>query len=113
MAPPTAQRHKPPTISKVGILPNSIYNRKGPIGIISRSGTLTYELSFLLSQAGFGQSTVVGVGGETPVTGIDTVETAMMFEKDDETKLIVAVGGRSGGRRRGETGQGYTGGQDN
>jgi len=80
-----------PTVSKVGILPNSIYNRKGPIGIISRSGTLTYELSYLLSQAGLGQSTVVGVGGD-PITGIDTVETAMMFEKDEETKLIVAVG---------------------
>ncbi|KUO93895.1 MAG: hypothetical protein AT713_02590 [Caldivirga sp. JCHS_4] len=80
-----------PTISKVGILPNSVYTRKGPVGIISRSGTLTYEISYHLTQAGFGQSTVVGVGGD-PIIGTDMVEAALMFENDSETKYLVVIG---------------------
>jgi len=80
-----------PTISKVGILPNSVYTRKGPVGIISRSGTLTYEISYHLTQAGFGQSTVVGVGGD-PIIGTDMVEAALMFENDPETKYLVVIG---------------------
>jgi len=80
-----------PTISKVGILPNSVYTRKGPVGIISRSGTLTYEISYHLTQAGFGQSTVVGIGGD-PIVGTDMVEAALMFENDPETKYLVVIG---------------------
>jgi len=80
-----------PTISKVGILPNSVYTRKGPVGIISRSGTLTYEISYHLTQAGFGQSTVVGIGGD-PIIGTDMVEAALMFENDPETKYLVVIG---------------------
>ncbi len=80
-----------PTISKVGIMPNSVYTKKGPIGIISRSGTLTYEISYHLTQAGFGQSTVIGIGGD-PIIGTDMVEAALMFENDPETKYLVVIG---------------------
>ncbi|MGC8571389.1 succinate--CoA ligase subunit alpha [Caldivirga sp.] len=80
-----------PTVSKVGILPNSVYVKKGPVGIISRSGTLTYEISYHLTQAGFGQSTVVGIGGD-PIIGTDMVEAALMYENDPETKYLVVIG---------------------
>lgn len=80
-----------PTISKVGIMPNNVYTRKGPVGIISRSGTLTYEISYHLTQAGLGQSTVIGIGGD-PIIGTDMVEAALMFENDPETKYLVVIG---------------------
>lgn len=80
-----------PLKSKVGILPNHIYTKSGPVGIISRSGTLTYEISYHLTQAGIGQSTVVGIGGD-PIIGTDMIEVVRMFEEDPETKYIVAIG---------------------
>ncbi|MCG2864080.1 MAG: succinate--CoA ligase subunit alpha [Vulcanisaeta sp.] len=80
-----------PLKSKVGILPNHIYTKSGPVGIVSRSGTLTYEISYHLTQAGIGQSTVVGVGGD-PIVGTDMVEVIKMFEEDPETKYIVVIG---------------------
>jgi succinyl-CoA synthetase alpha subunit len=61
------------------------------VGIVSRSGTLTYEISYHLTQAGIGQSTVVGVGGD-PIVGTDMVEVIRMFEEDPETKYIVVIG---------------------
>ncbi len=80
-----------PLRSKVGILPNHIYTRSGPVGIVSRSGTLTYEISYHLTQAGIGQSTVVGIGGD-PIIGTDTLEVVKMFEEDPETRYIVVIG---------------------
>ncbi|WP_054856720.1 succinate--CoA ligase subunit alpha [Vulcanisaeta sp. JCM 16159] len=80
-----------PLRSKVGILPNHIYTKSGPVGIVSRSGTLTYEISYHLTQAGIGQSTVVGIGGD-PIIGTDTLEVVKMFEEDPETKYIVVIG---------------------
>ncbi len=80
-----------PLRSKVGILPNHIYTKSGPVGIISRSGTLTYEISYHLTQAGIGQSTVVGIGGD-PIIGTDMLEAIKMFEEDPETKYIVVIG---------------------
>ena len=80
-----------PLKSKVGILPNHIYTRSGPVGIVSRSGTLTYEISYHLTQAGIGQSTVVGIGGD-PIIGTDMLEAVRMFEEDPETKYIVVIG---------------------
>jgi succinyl-CoA synthetase alpha subunit len=80
-----------PLKSKVGILPNHIYTKSGPVGIVSRSGTLTYEISYHLTQAGIGQSTVVGIGGD-PIIGTDTLEVVKMFEEDPETKYIVVIG---------------------
>jgi succinyl-CoA synthetase alpha subunit len=80
-----------PLKSKVGILPNHIYTKSGPVGIVSRSGTLTYEISYHLTQAGIGQSTVVGIGGD-PIIGTDMIEVVRMFEEDPETKYIVVIG---------------------
>jgi succinyl-CoA synthetase alpha subunit len=79
-----------PGESKVGIMPGQIFS-KGNVGIISRSGTLTYEIAWVLSKAGLGQSTAVGVGGD-PVIGRDTVEIIEMFEADPGTNAIVVIG---------------------
>ncbi len=75
---------------KVGIMPARSFS-PGSVGIVSRSGTLTYEISEALSKAGMGQSTVVGIGGD-PVVGLDFIEVVEMFNKDPETKAIVVVG---------------------
>jgi succinyl-CoA synthetase alpha subunit len=79
-----------PDASKVGIMPGHIFSR-GNVGMVSRSGTLTYEIAWVLTKAGFGQSTAVGIGGD-PVTGRDILEIVDMFEKDPDTKAIVAIG---------------------
>jgi succinyl-CoA synthetase alpha subunit len=79
-----------PGKTKVGILPNGIF-LKGNIGIASRSGTLTYEIVNSLSEAGLGQSTCVGLGGD-PIIGTTFIEALEAFEKDKETKAIVLVG---------------------
>ncbi|MEX2701611.1 MAG: succinate--CoA ligase subunit alpha [Candidatus Baldrarchaeota archaeon] len=75
---------------KLGIMPGHIFKR-GPIGIISRSGTLTYEIASNLTKAGFGQSTCLGIGGD-PIIGVNFVEALEMFANDHETKAVVLIG---------------------
>jgi len=79
-----------PGRSKVGILPGSIF-QPGPVGVVSRSGTLTYEVAYQLSQAGLGQSTVIGLGGD-PIIGTRFVDVLELFEADPETQAIVLIG---------------------
>jgi succinyl-CoA synthetase alpha subunit len=75
---------------KLGIMPAYIHE-PGPIGLISRSGTLTYEAVFQLSQQGLGQSTCIGIGGD-PVGGLDFVACLELFEKDPQTEGVVLIG---------------------
>jgi succinyl-CoA synthetase alpha subunit len=79
-----------PGETKVGIMPGHIF-KKGNVGMLSRSGTLTYEIAWVLSKAGLGQSTAVGIGGD-PVIGKDVIEIVDLFENDPETQAIVAIG---------------------
>jgi succinyl-CoA synthetase alpha subunit len=79
-----------PGKSKVGIMPDAIH-KPGPVGVISRSGTLTYEVVAYLSAAGWGQSTCVGIGGD-PVKGVGFVELLGLFEADEETSAVVLIG---------------------
>jgi succinyl-CoA synthetase alpha subunit len=79
-----------PGKSLVGIMPTLVF-KEGNTGVISRSGTLTYELVYNLTEKGIGQSTAVGVGGD-PVVGLYYIELLEMFEKDPETDSIVLIG---------------------
>ncbi len=75
---------------KIGILPQDIFS-EGPVGLISRSGTLTYEIVDFLTKAGIGQSTCIGIGGD-PLIGTTFKDVLMDFDADEETKAVVLVG---------------------
>jgi succinyl-CoA synthetase alpha subunit len=76
--------------TKLGIISNSIL-KKGPVGVVSRSGTLTYEIINNLTVAGIGQSSCVGVGGD-PILGMRFVDILPLFEQDRETSLVIMIG---------------------
>ena len=76
--------------AKVGILPVSIFN-PGSVGVVSRSGTLTYEVVFQLARSGLGQSTCIGIGGD-PLIGTNFIDTLGAFETDPETEAVVLIG---------------------
>ena len=79
-----------PGKSKIGIMPARI-TKPGSVGVISRSGTLTYEVVYALTEAGMGQSTCIGIGGD-PVIGSSFIDLLAMFEKDPDTDAVVIIG---------------------
>jgi succinyl-CoA synthetase alpha subunit len=79
-----------PGSAKVGIIPGQIC-MPGPVGVVSRSGTLTYEVLFALTERGIGQTTAVGIGGD-PVQGTKFIDVLAAFEADPQTEVIVLIG---------------------
>lgn len=79
-----------PVVGKLGIMPTHIF-QEGDVGIVSRSGTLTYEVAHQITRAGLGQSTCLGIGGD-PVVGMDFSRVLQMFEDDPQTKAMVMIG---------------------
>lgn len=79
-----------PGVGKLGIMPTHIF-QEGDVGIVSRSGTLTYEVAHQITRAGLGQSTCLGIGGD-PVVGMDFSRVLQMFEDDPQTKAMAMIG---------------------
>jgi succinyl-CoA synthetase alpha subunit len=79
-----------PGLGKIGIIPQR-FASQGPVGIVSRSGTLTYEAMAALTAAGMGQSTVVGIGGD-PVLGLSFSDVVPLFEQDEQTTHLAVIG---------------------
>jgi succinyl-CoA synthetase alpha subunit len=79
-----------PGKANVGIIPASFFS-EGNVGIVSRSGTLTYQIGYEIAQRGFGNSSIVGIGGD-PIVGSDFIDIVSLYQEDDETELIVMCG---------------------
>jgi succinyl-CoA synthetase alpha subunit len=79
-----------PGVGKVGFMPNFIH-RPGSVGVLSRSGTLTYEMIWQLTNLGIGQSTSIGIGGD-PIVGTGFIDLLALFERDPRTEAIVMIG---------------------
>jgi succinyl-CoA synthetase alpha subunit len=79
-----------PGEAKVGIMPGRIH-KPGPVGVVSRSGTLTYEVVYHLTRRNIGQSSCIGIGGD-PIIGTNFIDTLTLFQADDQTKAIVLIG---------------------
>jgi succinyl-CoA synthetase alpha subunit len=79
-----------PDQAKIGIMPGQIAT-PGPVGVVSRSGTLTYEVVYALTERGIGQSTCLGIGGD-PIIGTDFIDALHLFEEDPDTEQVVLIG---------------------